>query len=86
MRKNLNVEKGDSVDKREGKTDLTTGVVKDIKIQAIGRFRKPSPVIISPAEKTNLLWRRGLGVVSVQQCLSPEENIFGSRKSKCSNT
>ena len=72
-----NLKKGDIVHKRGAKTGLTTGVVKDIKIQALGRFRKPSCVIyITGMEDKPFAERGDSGSLVYQQSLSTEENIL----------
>lgn len=72
-----NLEKGDIVHKRGAKTGLTTGVVKDIKIQAVGRFRKPSRVIYITGRENKPFAEGGdSGSLVYQQSLSPEENIL----------
>lgn len=72
-----NLEKGDIVHKRGAKTGLTTGVVKDIKIQAVGRFRKPSRVIYITGRENKPFAEGGdSGSLVYQQSLSPEENTL----------
>lgn len=72
-----NLEIGDIVHKRGAKTGLTTGVVRDIRIQAVGRFSKPSPVIHIIGRENSLFADYGdSGSLVYQHSLSPEQNYL----------
>lgn len=71
------LKKGDIVHKRGAKTGLTTGTVKDIKVQQIGKFPLRSPVIfISGRESKQFADKGDSGSLVFQHSLSPEENVL----------
>lgn len=70
--RDLNV--GDIVHKRGAKTGFTTGIVKSIRNQAIGRFRLPSTVIfIASRDAAAFAMGGDSGSLVFQPSLSPEE-------------
>lgn len=69
---------GDIVHKRGAKTNLTTGVVKDIKTGVIGRFPESSLIIyITGMDGTQLFADKGdSGSLVYQQSLSPTHDVL----------
>lgn len=68
---------GDIVHKRGAKTGLTTGIVKSIRNQTIGRFRLPSKVIyIASRDATTFAMEGDSGSLVFQPSLSPEEIVL----------
>lgn len=68
---------GDIVHKRGAKTGLTTGIVKSIRNQKIGRFRLPSTVIYIANRDATTFAMEGDSVSLVfQPSLSPEQMVL----------
>lgn len=72
-----NLEKGDIVHKRGAKTGLTTGIVRDIKTQAVGTFSRKSQVIYIKGRNNKPFAGKGdSGSLVYLQSFSPVENIL----------
>lgn len=72
-----NLKVGDIVHKRGAKTGFTTGIVKSIRNQTIGRFRLPSTVIyIASRDATTFAMEGDSGSLVFQPSLSPEEIVL----------
>lgn len=66
--------KGDIVHKRGARTGLTTGIVKDVRTQKIGRFSEQSPVIFITGRDSIPFAEKGdSGSLVFQHSLDPEE-------------
>lgn len=66
--------KGDIVHKRGARTGLTTGIVRDVRTQQIGRFSEQSPVIFITGRDSIPFAEKGdSGSLVFQHSLDPEE-------------